>query len=355
MQFSMLFEMQTSPPSRELERQIFFDSVAQAKLADALGYDRIWVVEHHGLYEYSHSSAPEVFLSYVAALTKNIRLGHGVTLTPRPYNHPIRIAERIAALDILSNGRVDWGSGKSGSRVEQEGFGVNKETLMDEWEEGLHMIPQMWQKDIFEWDGRFYKIPPIQVIPKPVQNPHPPIFSACSATSTILKAASLGIGVLNFAQGNDAFLSKKVSAYREAFDKSPATTYKKNNHFAITPSAFVLNNDNKACEYGFQGSRFFGQMLSKYYLEDARPVGKIDINRDPLTPDELKAAKNSRGAGSPLLSIIGDPIAAREAISRFQETGVDEIVLILQLGGIPSELVLESIKVIGEKVIPHFK
>jgi alkanesulfonate monooxygenase SsuD/methylene tetrahydromethanopterin reductase-like flavin-dependent oxidoreductase (luciferase family) len=115
MKFSLFFEMQLSRPTRSSEAQVFRDCVEQALLADALGYHCIWEVEHHGLFEYSHSSAPEVFLAFIAGRTKRIRLGHGVTLLPNRYNHPIRIAERIATLDILSGGRVNWGTGKSSS------------------------------------------------------------------------------------------------------------------------------------------------------------------------------------------------------------------------------------------------
>ena len=130
MKFSLFFEMQIANPTREKEAQTFHDCVAQAVLADQLGYHTVWEVEHHGLYEYSHSSAPEVFLAFVAAKTRNVRLGRGITLTPHRYNHPIRIAERVATLDILSGGRVSWGSGKSSSRTEQLAFENDVEALI---------------------------------------------------------------------------------------------------------------------------------------------------------------------------------------------------------------------------------
>src|SRR4029079_19444337 len=128
MKFSIFSEMQISRPTRALEAKLFHDCLEQAVLADELGYHCVWEVEHHGLFEYSHSSAPEIFLSFVAAKTKRIRIGHGVTLLPFRYNHPIRIAERIAPLDILSEGRLNWGSGKSSSLVEQEAFENDKKT-----------------------------------------------------------------------------------------------------------------------------------------------------------------------------------------------------------------------------------
>src|SRR6187549_284263 len=160
MKFSLFFEMQISRPTRALEAQTFRDCLEQAVFADQLGYHCVWEVEHHGLYEYSHSSAPEIFLSFVAAKTQRIRLGHGVTLLPYRYNHPIRIAERIATLDILSGGRVNWGTAKSGSRVEQEAFQVDKSTLHDEWLEALNIIPRMWRSECFSYEGKFFNIPP---------------------------------------------------------------------------------------------------------------------------------------------------------------------------------------------------
>src|SRR5690242_447168 len=108
-QFSLLLELQLAHSTPATERQLFHDTVTQAVLAEELGYHGVWAVEHHGLYEYSHSSAPEVLLAFIAARTSRIRIGHAVTLTPHRYNHPIRVAERVAVLDILSNGRVNWG------------------------------------------------------------------------------------------------------------------------------------------------------------------------------------------------------------------------------------------------------
>src|SRR5262247_874115 len=143
--------MQIAGPIRETETELFRNCVDQVVLADELGYHGIWEVEHHGLYEYSHSSAPEIFLAFVAARTRRIRLGHGVTLLPYRYNHPIRIAERIATLDILSGGRVNWGSGKSSSLVEQDAFENDKKTLHEQWLEAVRIIPKMWKADVFEY------------------------------------------------------------------------------------------------------------------------------------------------------------------------------------------------------------
>lgn len=356
MKFSLFFEMQIANPTRQSEAQTFRDCVEQAVLADQLGYHTIWEVEHHGLYEYSHSSAPEVFLAFVAAKTRNVRLGHGITLTPHRYNHPIRIAERVATLDILSGGRVSWGSGKSSSRTEQLAFENDVATIHDQWLEALEMIPRMWQQDVFEWKGRHFQIPPTQVIPKPVQEPHPPIFAACSKPESAVEVGKLGIGALNFAVGNDLYLGKKVSEYRKAVKAAEPRGYAKNDHFACTPVALCLDDDRKACRYGMRGANFFAESLATYYFSGKRPTGVLrGVSREFLPDDELAEAMAFRGSiDAPAMNVIGDPAHCREIVSRYAKVGVDELILVMQAGTVPNELVMESIRTFGEKVIPHF-
>src|SRR5689334_8288492 len=287
MKFSLFYEMQISEPTREAEAKLFRGCLEQAELAEQLGYHCVWEVEHHGLYEYSHSSAPEEFLSFVAARTERIRLGHGVTLLPHRYNHPIRIAERVATLDILSGGRVNWGSGKSSSLVEQQAFENDLSTLHEQWLEAVTIIPKMWKNDVFEYKGRFFDIPPTQIVPKPVQKPHPPMFAACTKPDSAASVGKLGLGALNFAIGSDDYLADKVEAYRAAIETAEPVGKVVTNHFACTPPALVLADDRKACQYGFRGARFFGETLSRYYLGGERPVGRLPVNRDFLSDSDL--------------------------------------------------------------------
>lgn len=355
MKFSLFYEMQISKPTRKIEAQTFQDCVTQCVLADEIGYHAIWEVEHHGLYEYSHSSSPEIFLSYIAAKTRNVRLGHGITLTPYRYNHPIRVAERVATLDILSGGRVNWGSGKSSSLTEQAAFENDIPKLHDQWLEALDMIPRMWQEEVFEYKGKYFSIPPTQVIPKPVQEPHPPIFAACSKPESAVGVGRCGIGALNFALGNDDYLKQKVNEYRKAVEASNPTAYRKNNHFACTPASLCLPDDRKACNYGMRGARFFAESLAVYYFGGRRPTGYIKVPRDFLADEELDDAMAFRGAeDAPAMNVIGDPEHCKEIVSRFADVGVDELILVMQMGTVPHELVMESIKTFGEKVIPHF-
>ena len=353
MRFSLFYEMQISRPDGPSELRLFQDCVEQAVLADALGYHAVWAVEHHGLYEYSHSSAPEIFLAFVAARTSRIRLGHGITLTPYRYNHPIRIAERIATLDLLSGGRVNWGSGKSASLTEQLAFENNIQELDAQWLEALDMIPRMWQEEVFEYMGQYFDIPPVRVIPKPLQQPHPPIFAACSRPDSAARVGQLGIGALNFALGNEEQIRMNVASYRAAVTASNPKRYQKNNSFSCTPPSLCLPDDKKACRYGERGGRFFNQSLSFYYLAGKRNIGPVPDVGDFLADDTLQQTMNLRGSDQALgLPVYGDPIHCRETVARYAAAGVDELILIMQLGTVPHELIMESIRTFGEQVMP---
>src|SRR6476659_3217618 len=201
MQFGIFYEHQIPRPWAEGdEHRLYREALDQVELADRLGIQYVWEVEHHFLEEYSHSSAPEVFLAACSQRTKNIRLGHGIILTSPRFNHPARTAERVAMLDLVSNGRVDFGSGESSSTAELGGFGSTFEEKRDAWLEGLEVAVRCMTEQPFTGvEGRFVTMPPRNVVPKPVQKPHPPLWVACSRRDTILLAAEKGIGALTFA------------------------------------------------------------------------------------------------------------------------------------------------------------
>jgi alkanesulfonate monooxygenase SsuD/methylene tetrahydromethanopterin reductase-like flavin-dependent oxidoreductase (luciferase family) len=354
MKFSLFFEMQIIDPTPEKEARLFHDCLTQARLADELGYHCVWEVEHHGLYEYAHSSAPEIFLSFVAAQTRRIRIGHGCTLLPYRYNHPIRIAERIATLDILSEGRVNWGSAKSGSRVEREAFEVDASTIDEQWREAVQIIPRMWNSSPFSYKGRFFDIPPTYIVPKPVQRPHPPMFAACSKPDDAVNTAKLGMGALVMAMYRDECLAERVRDYRRAIADATPVGLAVTNHFACNAAALVLKDDAAACRHGLRGAMYFVQAMMHYYGPE-RPVGPVPVSRDFLPETHVDGFRRTRNtANSQLSSVIGDPRCAREAVSRFVDVGVDELILVMQTGTTPHELMMESIRTFGEEVMPHF-
>jgi alkanesulfonate monooxygenase SsuD/methylene tetrahydromethanopterin reductase-like flavin-dependent oxidoreductase (luciferase family) len=165
----------------------------------------------------------------------------------------------------------------------------------------------------------------------------------------------LGLGALNFAFGTDDYLAQKVADYRRAVASSSPVGRVKNDHFACTPATLVLDDDRKACSYGFRGARFFLESLQRYYVANERPLGELPISRDFLSEGDLDAAAKLRNTeGSPMAAIIGDPSAARESVQRFVDIGVDELILVMQMGTVPHALIMESLRTFAEKVMPHF-
>ena len=200
MKFGLFYEHQIARPWGEGdEHRLFKDALAQDELADRMGFDHVWEVEHHFLEEYSHSSAPEVFLAAASQRTSRIRLGHGIVLLPGAYNHTARVVERINTLDLLSDGRVDFGTGESSSNAELDGFGIDRDTKRDQRLDHIKAATRMMVEEPFAgWDGPWLQMPPRNVVPKPFQRPHPPLWVACTQRETIRLAASKGIGALSF-------------------------------------------------------------------------------------------------------------------------------------------------------------
>src|SRR5437868_118893 len=180
MQFGIFYEHQLPRPWAEgAELKLFQDALDQVELADKLGIEYAWEVEHHFLEEYSHSSAPEMFLAACSQRTKRIRLGHGVVIMLPVVNHPVRIAERIATLDLLSNGRVDFGTGESASAMELNGFGVEPKNKREIWLEATREVANMLSMTPYPgYQGKHFSFPCRNIIPKPIQTPHPPLWMA---------------------------------------------------------------------------------------------------------------------------------------------------------------------------------
>src|ERR1700761_8087511 len=186
MKFGIFYEHQLPRPwGAKSEYQLLQDSLTQIELADRLGYDYAWEVEHHFLEEYSHSSAPEVFLGAASQRTSRIRLGHGIVNVMPAVNHPARVAERAATLDLISGGRVDLGTGESSSAAELGGFGVTREQKREMWQGDVGALARMFvEPPVGGLQGRFLTMPPRNLVQKPLQRPHPPLWVACSRRET---------------------------------------------------------------------------------------------------------------------------------------------------------------------------
>ena len=268
MKFSMIFEAQTADTSRKAEAQVLKECVDQAVYAEEMGFDRVWAVEHHCLKWYAHMSAPETFLSFVAGRTERIRIGHGVVCLPFRMNHPVKVAERVATLDVLSNGRVDFGIGKGGTAQETGAFQTDPEDIPDMLETSARMIPEMWRQEEFEHHGELMDIPPRPIIPKPYQDPHPPMYLACTREVTLNQAGEWGLGalVLGFAGPDD--IAQKNRVYRAAVKRRTAESQIPDfpvEHLSALCPAIVLDDGQKARAIGHRGQRFFTEAIGHWY------------------------------------------------------------------------------------------
>jgi alkanesulfonate monooxygenase SsuD/methylene tetrahydromethanopterin reductase-like flavin-dependent oxidoreductase (luciferase family) len=350
MQFGIFYEHQLPRPwQEEDERRGFQQALEQVELADNLGIDFVWEVEHHFLEEYSHSSAPEVFLAACSQRTRRIRLGHGVVLMPPFYNHPVRVAERIATLDLISNGRVEWGTGESNSRMELEGFNINHAEKREMWFEAVRETAQMLCSNPYPgFTGKYFSMPSRNVVPKPVQKPHPPLWVACSNRDTIRMAASLGIGALTFAFADPSEARYWVEEYYSTFKSRCEPIGQAVNPNIAVVTGFMCHDDSEvALERGLEGFQFFSYALNHYYLSGIHVPGRFSIW------DEFKH-HGTRRSPSPM-GAIGSPDQVRAHLEKFEEIGVDQVIFIHQSGKNRHEHVCESLELFAARILPEFQ
>src|SRR5712692_8690629 len=368
----MIFEAQMTDPSTTNERGVLQGCVEQAVYAEEMGFDRVWAVEHHALRWYAHMSAPEVFLAWVAARTSRIRLGHGVVCMPFNYNHPIRVAERAAMLDVLSGGRLDLGAGRGATLQEMSAFGVDPHTTYEELEESLNMIGHMWERDQFEWHGERLEVSPHPIIPRPVQEPHPPLYLACTKRDTVTLAAELGIGalVLGFSGADEIALMRNIyDETREARTGERFVSTVVNDHFSALCPAIVLDDRAEALRIGTRGQRFFAEAIAHWYgggpppsedphddtdevkhamAEDAdRVVAMLHEAKIPVQPAATGIFNPEHAYGT-----ADDAIAY---VERLRDAGADEVMFLIQMGTVPQDACLTTIRNLGEHVLPHFR
>ncbi|MFB8008869.1 LLM class flavin-dependent oxidoreductase [Nocardia sp. NPDC056000] len=373
MKFSMIFEAQMADPTAAHEARVLHDSVAQAVLADQVGFDTVWAVEHHGLKWYAHMSAPEIFLTWVAAKTERIRIGHGVVCMPFNFNHPVRAAERAAMLDVLSGGRLNLGAGRGSTAVETSMCGVDPDRTHQEVEESLRMIAAAWQhpESEFSYHGELLDIEPHHLLPRPVQRPHPPLFMACTRKDTLKLAADYGIGALVLGFGGIEEIAELRRIYDTAIAERTGERFVStvvNDHFAALCPTIVLDDRERARQIGARGQRFFAQAIKHYYGAGPVPDEAVDPDADEIANMRAAAeehvaylheAKIPVKSGSTAIfntdHAYGTADDAIAYVERLRAAGADEILCLIQMGTVPQDACMETIRQWGEKVIPHFQ
>jgi alkanesulfonate monooxygenase SsuD/methylene tetrahydromethanopterin reductase-like flavin-dependent oxidoreductase (luciferase family) len=343
-------EVRANPSGAEHARLMREIEVAEA--CDCHNFKYVWSVEHHFLEEYSHISASEIVLPFIAARTKRIHVGSAIwNLTP-PVNHPARVAERVAMLDHVSEGRFEFGTGRGSSSTEFKGFGIpDGDTTRDMFDEALPEILRMFRDTPYHHDGKFFAMPARNVLPKPYSSPHPPMWVAAGNPSTFEKAARMGLGVLCFTIGGPESIKPLVELYKNEIQRAEPVGDFVNDNIMVTTQLLCLEDGQRARDLGADmGQGYHRSLLLRYLDTFPRPAGIPqwpELLPDP-TPDEIDA---SIAAGD---TAYGTPEEVEVAIRKYADAGVDQVVFGLLSSTMERDVAVETIETFGKHVLPAF-
>ncbi len=377
-------------PGQELK--LFQDTMTEIEFADKLGFDYVWLAEHHFTSEYNHISATDVFLGAIAAKTKSIRLGTGVVQMMPGNNHPVKVAENIATIDLLSNGRLEFGVGV-GSPGEQEMFWPRMTEIVKAnrtydvlWEVLAETLRLMTMNPYPGFDGEFVTIPSGNVVPKPVQKPHPPLWLAVTSEKSLKLAAERGMGASCLAQGGPDVVQARVADYWRHMTENlkpvglainPVVQTFTNVMVAKTDEQARLNErggaefTNYAIHRAHELTRVKGHIHRDYVEKQKARVeamagagaeaGQEDRELERMSKMGLSAYQ---AAGSPARgmiptgdapgTVIGSRDTARKRLMEFEDTGVDILACTQQIGLRRHEDIMESLEQMG-RLLPEFK
>ena len=351
MRFGLIYELQLPRPwNEDSEHRMVQDALTEVEAADRLGFDYVWANEHHFLEEYSHNSAPEVFLAAAAGRTKSIRIGHAVVLAPPAYNAPARVAERISMLDLVSSGRCEWGTGSSASRAELEGFNIDPAQKKLMWAEATEQAANMMVMAPYPgYQGEFFSMPSRNVIPKPLNKPHPPLWLACSNRETIHVAARNGAGALAFAFVDPVEAAKWAGEYYDIIksDQCVPIGHAVNANIAMATGFSVHRDEAEARRRGEEGFQFFGYALGHHYVYGQHVPGVTNV---------WERFERARDALAPAIGNgIGTPAQLIARLKQYQDSGVDQVIFVQQAGRNTHADIVASLELFAAEVMPAMK
>src|ERR1700737_1483873 len=334
------------------EAQRLRNEVTWTKAADRNGFKYSWATEHHFLTEYSHLSSNEAFLGYLAGVTERIHMGSGIFNITPPVCHPARAAEKVAMLDHLSGGRFEFGVGRGSSTTEQRGFGIEDPELTKEMvDEVLPQFKRMGTQTNYSFAGRFFSMPPRNVLPKPYTKPHPPMWIAAGNPSTFQKAARMGLGVLCFTMGSPESLKKLIEVYKTEIEHAEPVGAYVNNNIMVTSQMLCLEDGQKARDIacnmtsGYQNSLVF-RYLDTFPKPPGIPVWP-ELIPEP-TPEGLDA---SIKAG---LVCVGTPEEVNKSVQGYVDAGADQLVFGMLSTTMPIDIAVEAVQTFGAQVLPNY-
>jgi len=337
----------------EAEHKALMEETEYVIQADRSNFKYAWASEHHFLEEYSHLSANDVYLGYLAHATERIHLGSGIFNPLAPVNHPVKVAEKVAMLDHLSGGRFEFGSGRGAGSHEILGFmpGITDMNHTKEiWEETIAEFPKMWLQEEYEgFQGKHWSLPPRKVLPKPYGKSHPAMWYAAGSPSSYAMAGRKGLGVLGFSVQKVSDMEWVVESYKTAIKEAKAVGDFVNDNVMVTSTAICAETHDKAVEIAVGGGlNYLQSLLFRYHDTFPRPEGV------PEWPELLPeySAEIIELLIQEELMICGDPSEVLAQCRRWERAGADQLSFGLPIG-ISYEDTMTTIKLIGEHVIPR--
>ena len=335
------------------EQDALRDELAIIEVADRVGFKYAWASEHHFLDEYSHLSASEAFMAYALARTKNIHIGSGIiNITPN-VSPPSRVAEKVAMLDHLGQGRFEWGTGRGSSSTEVFGFNIESMDVTKEmYDETLpEIIKMMGDGEYGPFEGRFFQQPRRNVLPKPYTKPHPPIWVAAGSPGTFEKAARLGLGVLCFTLGTPDTLAPLIEIYKKTIEKAEPVGGYVNNNIMVTTDMMVLEDGQRARQVSLNNRGNYHTALLLKYL-DSFPISqgqpKWPEIPPPPKPEHLEYAIKQG------IIAVGSPDEAIATLRRYEAIGADQIAFGTFATDVSLADATEAYETFGKYVLPEF-
>jgi alkanesulfonate monooxygenase SsuD/methylene tetrahydromethanopterin reductase-like flavin-dependent oxidoreductase (luciferase family) len=333
------------------------EAVEEMVFAEKMGFDLVGLPEQHFAPDVCATSAPEVIFGAVAALTSRIRLRAMISLPLFPMNHPIRVAEQAATIDILSHGRYEIGTGRSNQPLQLEAFNVPPEKTRQLWHEGMQLMTTALASapGRFEFHGEFFDIPPRTFVPAPVQRPHPPVLVATSSVDGHQNAGAASIGAMSFANfsGFDTLEAFK-QAYDDAFGTGePVGQYPLRYMSVLAMPSICAPTRAEAQQTVKDYVTVFGGVVDISYLQLASKSADYAYMDEAAKKMREKLTDLDYLAEESGTAVIGDPKDCIRQLQRYERMGIDEV--ILGIDGMPHAKVMQSLELLGKFVLPSFR
>jgi alkanesulfonate monooxygenase SsuD/methylene tetrahydromethanopterin reductase-like flavin-dependent oxidoreductase (luciferase family) len=366
------------------DRELFEEVLEQAVVADEVGFNCFWSVEHHGTVEVTHMPAPESFLTAVAMKTKQLRVGHSVRLAPYGFNHPIRLAEQAAVLDNLSGGRLNVGFGRSVPR-EWVNFEVQGDETAGQLEETMRVVPRLWTEPHVTYRSDTLLIPRFTLVPRVLQQPHPPMYMACTSPDSFVRAAQWGVGAIGLTLARPvSYLEERIALYKDGIGNAePVGNYVNNSCGAFTfvycaeteedaihggaPAAAAWYISKVAAHYSSVPRKRGdgGEDFEKAFLfsPEARVEALRALGDTPAVRCMIKLSLQEHVSDEEFYEafvpedqvIIGTPDQVVQKLKRYEGIGLDHLMCMVQGGpSLPHDKIIASLRRMGEHVIPVF-